>query len=153
MLKNGSFWRRGRPGGNSGAIRGAPDVDVTHAGSGADGGPRETTPPRTAPPGSAHFSSFLAAARQQATDNRTSFRPRADKFSIHALRTHAHRAFAHAPNTYIPATPASFKVIVPGVIARRAPPYRVFSPGAWCVLPVLRRRRGSAAKKKAVVTA
>ncbi len=39
-----------------GAIRGAPNVDGTHAGSGAGGGTRETTPPRTAPPGAALIS-------------------------------------------------------------------------------------------------
>ena len=61
--------------------------------------------------------------------DRPSFRPRADKFSIRALRTHTRRAFAHAPNTYVFVTSAIFKGIVPGVIARRAPPYRVFSPG------------------------
>ena len=54
--ENGSFWRRGRPGGTSGAIRGAPDVDGTHAGSGAGGGTRETTSPRAAPHDRAHFS-------------------------------------------------------------------------------------------------
>ena len=61
--ENGSFWRRGRPGGTSGAIRGAPDVDGTHAGSGAGGGRRETTPPRAAP----HGSSFFAAPYLLAT--------------------------------------------------------------------------------------
>ena len=61
--ENGSFLRRGRPGGTSGAIRGAPDVDGTHAGSGAGGGRRETTPPRAAP----HGSSFFAAPYLLAT--------------------------------------------------------------------------------------
>ena len=43
-----------------GAIRGASDADRTHAGAGAGGGTRETTPPRAAPQNSAqcspHFS-------------------------------------------------------------------------------------------------
>ena len=39
-----------------GAIRGASDADRTHAGAGAGGGTRETTPPRAAPPGAALIS-------------------------------------------------------------------------------------------------
>ena len=55
MKENDTIWRRGRPGGAPGVIRGAPVVDSALAGYDAGGGIRDAPIERARPTGSAHF--------------------------------------------------------------------------------------------------